>query len=96
MLKGTALDIIQTFQLKAIWSLDISWDDQILVAGTETGTIELHNFQKIINAAPKAVAESNPKGPSFIKMFQTKARSNGILMTKFTWRNFLYTVGVYN
>jgi hypothetical protein len=32
--------------------------------------------------------------PSFIKVFKTK--SNGILFTKFSWRNLLYTIGNYN
>ena len=27
VVKGVPLEIIQTFQIKAIWSLDISWDD---------------------------------------------------------------------
>ena len=51
-----------------------------MAAGTEDGTIA--NIGAI------------NKNPSFIKMFKTKA--SGILLTKFTWRNFLYTVGVYN
>lgn len=45
--KGIPIEIIQTCQTKAIWSMDISWDDQMLAVGTEEGTIELYNFQKI-------------------------------------------------
>ena len=45
--KGLPIEIINTCQTKAIWSMDISWDDQILSVGTEEGTIELYNFAKI-------------------------------------------------
>lgn len=42
--KGVPLDVIQTLQSKAVWTMDISWDDSILSVGTEEGTIELYNF----------------------------------------------------
>ena len=47
IVKSTPIEIIQTTQSKAIWSMDVSWDDQILAIGTEEGTIELYNFNKI-------------------------------------------------
>lgn len=107
IVKGMPIEIIQTCQTKAIWSMDISWDDQMLAVGTEEGTIELYNFQKIAlqtgKVAPNATDSFNPprnasyvKNTSshFIKVFKTK--SNGVLLTKFSWRNFLYTIGNYN
>ena len=47
IVKSTPIEIIQSSQTKAIWSMDVSWDDQILAIGTEEGTIELYNFNKI-------------------------------------------------
>lgn len=46
--KATPLEIIQTCQNKAVWSIDISFDDSLISVGTEDATIELYNFQKII------------------------------------------------
>ena len=37
------LDVIQSVQQRAIWSIDISWDDSIIALGTESGTIELYS-----------------------------------------------------
>jgi WD40 repeat protein len=42
--RGAPVEIIQTYNMKAIWSMDVSWDDSILSVGTEEGTIELYNF----------------------------------------------------
>ena len=82
--------------------MDISWDDQVLAVGTEDGTIEVYNFPKILALAGKS--QENLHGgsrskrastsPALMKLFKTK--SNGILLTKFTWRNFLYAIGSYN
>jgi len=106
IVKGLPIEIIQTCQTKAIWSMDISWDDQMLAVGTEEGTIELYNFHKISQQTGKVPSVSEgmapPRGtiyqkgssPNFIKLFKTK--SQGILYTKFSWRNFLYTIGNYN
>jgi hypothetical protein len=33
--------------------MDVSWDDQLIVAGTEEGTIELYSLPKIINQVGK-------------------------------------------
>jgi hypothetical protein len=88
--------------------MDISWDDQILAIGTEEGTIELYNFNKISQQTGKVpsqdIVQSGSTGqrgalpkyayPSFIKVFKTK--SNGIMLTKFSWRNLLYSIGNYN
>jgi WD40 repeat protein len=105
IIKATPIEIIQTLQNKAIWSMDISWDDQILAIGTEEGTIELYNFNKISQQTGKVPSSdilqqvTHPGAPkyaypTFIKVFKTK--SNGILHTKFSWRNLLYTIGNYN
>jgi transcription initiation factor TFIID subunit 5 len=51
--KGQPIEIIDTYNQRAIWALDISWDDSILCAGTEEGTIEMFNFQKVLNQAAK-------------------------------------------
>ncbi len=78
----------------------------MLAVGTEEGTIELYNFFKISQQTGKIPTTSDglvpPRGttylkntsPNFIKLYKTK--SNGILLTKFSWRNFLYTIGNYN
>ena len=42
---GVALDIIQTCQARAVWQLDISWDDSLIAIGTEMGTIELYSVK---------------------------------------------------
>ena len=47
IVKSTSIEIIQTTQTKAIWSMDVIWDDQILAIGTEEGSIELYNLHKI-------------------------------------------------
>lgn len=44
IVKGQPIEVFKTMQTRAIWSMDISWDDQILAVGTEEGTIELYNF----------------------------------------------------
>jgi hypothetical protein len=51
--RGQPIDIIQTCQQKAIWSLDVSQDDTLLAAGTELGTIELYSVQKLITLDPE-------------------------------------------
>lgn len=45
--RAVPLEIIQTCQSKAIWSIDVSWDDQLISIGTEDATIELYSLQKI-------------------------------------------------
>lgn len=56
VVKGQPLEVVQTCQLKAIWSMDISWDDQVLAVGTEDGTIELYNFPKMLASAGKVLS----------------------------------------
>ena len=46
--RGIPIDIIQSYSTKAIWSIDVSWDDQLVALGSEEGTIELYNLQKIL------------------------------------------------
>lgn len=46
--KAMPLEIIQTCQSRAIWSIDVSWDDQIIAIGTEESTIELYSLPRIL------------------------------------------------
>eukprot|EP00347_Sterkiella_histriomuscorum_P022028 403331938 len=96
--KAIPLEIIQTCQSKAIWTIDVSWDDQIISIGTEDSTIELYSLSKILAQQGKieqyqqtAKIPGKSSSTSFLKMYKTKA--NGILITQFTWKNFLYAVG---
>lgn len=54
--KGLPLEVLSTCQMRAVWSMDISWDDSVLAVGTEDGTIGLYNLQKMMSqsGAPKA------------------------------------------
>jgi len=95
--QAQAVDIIQTCQARAIWSIDVSWDDQVVAVGTEDATVELYSFTKILAQQPKQHLEQGRSmtgkstSPAFLKVFKTKM--NGILHTQFTWRNLLYTIG---
>ncbi|CDW89409.1 transcription initiation factor tfiid subunit 5-like [Stylonychia lemnae] len=98
--KAVPLEIIQTCQTKAIWSIDVSWDDQMIAIGTEDATIELYSLNKILSQQGKSEYQGQVQripgkssSTSFIKSFKTK--TNGILLTQFTWRNFLYTAGCF-
>ena len=51
--KAIPLEVIQTTQIKAIWSMDVSWDDQILSVGTEDSTIELYSVPKATSGSGK-------------------------------------------
>ena len=33
--QGLPIEVIETKQSKAIWSMDVSWDDAVLALGTE-------------------------------------------------------------
>lgn len=48
---GCAIEVVQTCQNRAIWQLDVSWDDTLIAIGTEMGTIELYNIKAILRAA---------------------------------------------
>lgn len=107
--------MFKTKQSKAIWSIDISYDDAVIALGTEQGSIELFNQSKLIanagkllqdlvqmavnfNASPdKQVELSSSKleeeNPGFMKVYYTKSTQSGILCVKFSWLNFLFTVG---
>ena len=41
--QGTPIEVIKSAQTKAIWTIDISFDDTVIALGTESGTLELHN-----------------------------------------------------
>ena len=45
--RGVPIDLIQTCQQRAIWSIDVDWDDNLLAVGTEVGSIELYNIKKL-------------------------------------------------
>lgn len=48
---GCAIEVVQTCQNRAIWQLDVSWDDTLIAIGTEMGTTELYNFKAILRSA---------------------------------------------
>ena len=63
------IDVFKSKQSKAIWSIDVSYDDAIIALGTESGSIELFNQSKLIAHAGKLLqdlvklvvnTESNP------------------------------------
>lgn len=83
-----AIDVIKSQQSRAIWSIDISYDDAIVVLGTESGTIEMHSQEKILYNAGDQLqdltkklkktedeqeVEPNTTPPSLLKTYQTKA-----------------------
>jgi hypothetical protein len=91
----------------------VSWDDTLLSIGTEMGTVELYSLKVLERLAeqnkkpgtkpfeyPQMASNSIVKSASaaFLKCYQTKV--NGVLCCKFSWMNFLMTVGciekVYN
>lgn len=43
--RGVALEVVQTCQTKAIWSIDVSWEDSLVSIGTEVGSIELYSIK---------------------------------------------------
>ena len=52
--RGTALDVVQTCQQRAIWSIDVSQDDSLIAIGTEVGSIELYSLKKLIKGGEAA------------------------------------------
>ena len=50
--RGVPIDLVQTCQQRAIWTLDVDWDDNILAVGTEVGSIELYNLKKLMRSEP--------------------------------------------
>lgn len=106
--------------------MDISWDDAILALGTESGSVELYNFPRLIsnsgkqlqalvqaaaevaqNSTASATEESKEANKHSVescesiatqqclqKVYHTKTQ--GILVAKFSWMNFLFTVGCVN
>lgn len=57
--KATPLEIIHTCSTKAIWTIDVSWDDQLISVGTEDSTLELYSLQKILQP-PSTIVPSRP------------------------------------
>ena len=53
LIQNLPIEVIQTKQTKAIWSIDISFDDGIVAIGTESGSIELYSQSKLLNNAGK-------------------------------------------
>lgn len=105
IVQSVPIDVIQSKQTRAIWSIDISWDDALVALGTESGTIELYNQSKIFHHAGKQLlqltkqvnSEEPPEkmedNPALEKCYYTKSNQSGILLVKFSWMNFLYTIG---
>jgi len=100
--KAVPLHLFTSCQTKAIWSMDISQDDSLLAVGTEEGTIELYSFQKILTSESSKLQiieqkqhsqqfQSKSHNQALLSLYKTK--TNGILLCKFTWRNFLYAGG---
>lgn len=52
-----AIDVIKSQQSRAIWSIDISYDDAIVALGTESGTIELHSQERILHNAGNQLSD---------------------------------------
>lgn len=53
LVQNIPIEVLQSKQSRAIWSMDISWDDAILALGTESGSVELYNFPKLISNSGK-------------------------------------------
>ncbi len=79
----------------------MSHDDSLVAIGTELGSVELYSFRTLVRGR-REEKTSAPKLPdinqlqrspsaAFIKCYHTKL--NGVLLARFTWRNFLTTVG---
>ena len=104
-LKDIAIDIVKSKQNKAICSIDVSWDDAVVALGTESGTIELYSQRKLTSQAGDQLQDLAPRianglteepeteNKALLKHYYTKANQGGILIVKFSWMNFLYTVG---
>lgn len=51
--RGAPLEVVQTCQSKAIWSIDVSWEDSLIAIGTEVGSVELYSLKKLLKAEGK-------------------------------------------
>ena len=51
LIKDIVIDVVKSKQSKAIWSIDVSWDDAVVAIGTESGTIELYSQRKLTQYA---------------------------------------------
>ena len=59
LIRGVAIDVIQTCQQRAIWSIDVSWEDNLIAIGTEVGSIELYNMKTVLKAEQRNSIEAN-------------------------------------
>ena len=48
LVNNMPIDVFRSKQSKAIWSIDVSYDDAMIALGTEQGSIELFNQKKLI------------------------------------------------
>ena len=55
--RGAAIETVQTCQTRAIWSIDVSWDDSLVAIGTEVGSIELYSLKKMLRAETRQKAQ---------------------------------------
>ena len=60
LIKGAAIDVIYTCQQRAIWSIDVSWEDNLIAIGTEVGSIELYNMKTVLKAEKRTVQTEPP------------------------------------
>ena len=108
--RGQPVDIVQTCQKQAIYSMDVSQDDSLLAIGTELGTIELYNIPKLMaldadnwanillraqqnktSTEGHSLSISRSTSRAFVRCYHSKL--NGVQLVKFSWRNFLTTIG---
>ena len=40
-----------------------------------------------------SIKKLEEENPGFVKCYYTKSTQNGVLLVKFSWRNFLFAVG---
>jgi len=55
--RGQPIDIIQTCQQRAVWSIDVCWDDSLIAIGSEVGSVELYSLKKILMRAEHVLRE---------------------------------------
>jgi hypothetical protein len=73
--RGQPVDIVQTCQKQAIYSMDVSQDDSLLAIGTELGTIELYSIPKLM------ALDADNWANILLKAQQNKAGAEGHAMT---------------
>ena len=76
--RGSPIDIIQTCQQRAIWSIDVCWDDSLIAIGTEVGSIELYSVKKILARAEQAHRDQAAGGTGDIGESHTQLRGTQV------------------